>query len=279
MHSYLVFLLSAVSLTFSSALAAQSWPPGGFDAPKNFKAFPSRDRCRLQVVFEREDRDYDYFVFGIYENAASPVWLPATEYADFTKWPITVVNGTAAEDRGEYPVSEGSLYTFTPLMVNICPKDAHGSKFLNKVFVKATTGGGGVPGKLAWQSDLIPVEGHPVPIGGVEITKVTATQEKDYNAIHGEEPPADVLVQWQLHSYKANDVEGFYVHVGPLTSDSKHIQAKFVKGGHATNATVTIEAYGKPDVGNTVYAAVSIKTKQGSFTDTASCPQQPVKIY
>lgn len=279
MHSYFIFRFSNIALTFSSALATQSWPSGGFDAPKNFKAFPSRDQCRLQVVFERDDRDYDYFVFGLYENAASPVWLPATETADFTKWPITVVNGSAAEDRGEYPVGEESLTTFTPLMVNICSKAAQGSRFLGKVLVKATTGGGGVPGMLAWQSDVIQVAGHPVPVGGVKIINVKATQQSNYRSIHGEEPPADVLVEWQLNSYKAEHIEGYYVHVGPLTSDSKHVQAIFVKGGNATNTTVTIEAYGKPDTGNKVYAAVSIKTKKGAFTDTATCPQQPVIIY
>ncbi|MCO5613790.1 hypothetical protein L7F22_068068 [Adiantum nelumboides] len=210
------------------------------------------------------------------------MWLPAFERADFSKYPITVVNGTASEDWGEYRLSEGAFTTFTPLMVNICPKEANGNKFLNQVIVKAIKPGDGTgtpSGQVVWQSEVIPVKGHPVPVGGVTITNVTVTQQTDYKSIHGEEPPADVYVEWELHSYKAKHIEGFYVHVGPLTSDDKHIQAKFVKGGSATKTTVTIEAYGKPDVKQNVFAAVSIKTKKGAFTDPASCPQKPVIIY
>ncbi|MCO5613791.1 hypothetical protein L7F22_068069 [Adiantum nelumboides] len=274
----LFFVISAIALSFSSALASQSWP-SDFPAPKNFKAFPSRDQCRLEVVFERDDRDYDYYAFGLYENAATPIWLRALEKADFTKWPITVVNGSAAEDRGEYAIEE-TLTTFTPLIVDICPKEANGGKFLNKVIVKAIEGGDGTPsGKTAWQSDVFEVKGHVIPIGGVKITNVTATQQTDYKSIHGEEPPADVYVEWELHSYKAKHIEGFYVHVGPLTADDKHIQSQFISGGNSTHTIVTIENYGKPDVQRKLYAAVSIKTKQGAFTDTATCPRQPVVIY
>lgn len=279
MHPHILVFISTLALSCSSVLSAQSWPLKGWAAPKNFKAFPSRDKCRLEVVFERDDREYDYYVFGQFEKAASPVWLPALERADYTKWPISVVNGTASEDRGAYPVGEGSFTTFTPLVVNLCPKDIKGNKFLGEVFVKATAAGNGTPGKLAWQSDLFKVQGKPIPIGGVKITGVTVRQQDDHKSIHGEEPPADVKVQWELHNYDPKNVEGFFVHVGPLTSDDKHLQAKWVKGANVKNATVTIENYGKPDVQRKVYTTVTIKTKQGSFTDPATVPQQPVVIY
>lgn len=209
--------------------------------------------CNVEIVFKRDIRDgkYDYYTFGQFSSGEQ--YLPQTVIQDDTVQPFTVVNATAAGQRGAYDLSNG--YSLLPFKITPCYTKAKGqaSSFIVKAFQR---GQGPTNAKPIWTSDPFSViKNHIAPMGG-GVNRLSATNKG-----------GKITVQWITD---ATDIAGFFVIVGE--SGSTKLYSKFISDPAARSADIPIAGNG-----NTFAATVNLQDKEGAVVNPTSCSQVAVQ--
>lgn len=269
--SILILLIGILNVASASNIARQ-WPVSKVLEPKGFGAYPliagDASACDVEILFQRDfnDQKYDYHIFGNYETADEPQYLPITQYSNSSD-KLAFVNATPEGQRGAYFLP--NWYTLTPLVVRVCDPYYISLRIpLNpqSYFIKVVLAGQGPESEAVWVSPQFDIDPSATIVPPPGVTQIVAKREDspdpNSNLIH---------VQWHLDTLFPDQVQAYFVLIGP-GKGAKHIYSSYINNSNATEATVEIGYFFEGYV-----ASVVIWTKDGVLTSPELAPQVDIQ--